>query len=97
MSEPASTAVGSTDWLCPLVRITGDVAHRLAASRKMPAKEPVFEITVEGNEVWMTYDSGMDYQIDGYTYETEWKLWPVESGHNDQAEPLPPDSERGRH
>ncbi len=77
--------VGSTDVICPLARITGALARRLAESRKMPAKEPVFEITVEGNEVWMGYDSGLDYHIDGYTYETEWKLWPVESGHNDRT------------
>ena len=73
--------VGSTDGICPLARITGDVARRLAESRGIPAKEPVFEITVEGNGIYMGYDSGLDYDKDGSTYETEWKLWPAESGH----------------
>lgn len=62
----------------PFAQITGDVAKALAESQGMPAKNPVFELTLEGKEIYMSYNAGLDYNENGYTFEKEWKLWPPE-------------------
>ena len=61
------------------LRITGDEAARLASEACLPCHEPVFEVTVESDGIYLSYDSGHDYTKDGHTFQKEWKLWPMGS------------------
>lgn len=57
------------------VLITGEKAIELAKLFQIPYKEPVWEFVVDvDGQMYLGYDSGLDYEGDGYTYEAEWKL-----------------------
>lgn len=58
----------------PKIKIEGDLAHNLAELFEWPHKEPVFIFTKEPQGCYGGYDSGLDYDKDGYTFEWEWQI-----------------------
>ena len=56
------------------VRIDGEAARQLANCFGWPFKIPVFEFSNENGKLFGSYDAGLDYAKDGYTFEWEWKI-----------------------
>jgi len=59
-----------------IVKISGEDAVKLAKANNLPYKHPIFTISIEENKIYLCYDAWLDYDIDGYTHEQEWLLWP---------------------
>lgn len=57
-----------------IVEVSGDIAIQLAKLLKLPFKAPTFSFTVEGEQAWVGYSAGFDYDKDGYTFEDEWTM-----------------------
>jgi len=65
-----------------IVKISGEDAIKLAKANNLPYKRPIFTISVEENKIYLCYDAWLDYNIDGYTYELEWLLWPNDKSNS---------------
>lgn len=56
--------------------ITGEAAKQMADFFGWPYKEPKFIYTREGKyDVYGTYESGLDYDKDGYSFDWDWMIY----------------------
>lgn len=54
--------------------LRGKEARKLAECFDWPSKQPVFEFFNEVGNLFISYDSGLDYQKDGRTFEWESRI-----------------------
>lgn len=55
--------------------ITGESAKQMTEFFGWPYREPTFIYTKEGDGIYGTYDSGLDYDKDGHTFDWDWMIY----------------------